>query len=166
MDASGSQEWDQASFSSWHSNTVIPINFQEESGIVTFWSIEISMPLEVSGDVRTLSRWGGQLGLSLGSPQGIRTLLHLVWWKTTMHSSHCREIRPSFESGHLVIHSTWGSKLRDPLTNLLLREWYSWGPWGKLAYLFNRIPGIRSLLVMIWRPWSFPGVPVMKLVFL
>ena len=37
---------------------------------------------------------------------------------------------------------------------------------GKVAYLFNRILGISSLLEMIWGAWSFPRVPVLKLVFL
>ena len=36
MDASGSQGGDQVSFSSWHSDVGIPINFHEESGIITF----------------------------------------------------------------------------------------------------------------------------------
>ena len=156
----------QISFSIWHSDIGIPINFHEESGIITFWSIELCLPLEVSMYVRTLSRWDGQLDLPLDSPQGIHTSLYLVWWKTRLHLSHVREIRPSLESGHLRIHSTWGSKLRDHLTYLLLREGYSWGACGKLAYFFNRILGIRSLLEMIWRPWSFPRVPVLKLVFL
>ena len=56
MDASGSSEVDQAFFSSWHSDIGIPINFQEESGIVTLRSIELHVPLEVSRGVRTLSR--------------------------------------------------------------------------------------------------------------
>ena len=156
----------QVSFSSWHSVIGISINFHEVSGIISFWSIEIHVPLKVSTDVRTLSRWGGHLGLSLYSPQGIHTSLYLVWWKTSLHSSHCWQIRHSLESGHLSIHSTWGSKLGDPLTYLLLREGYSWGACGKLAYIFNRILGTRSLLEMIWHPWSFPRVPVLKLVFL
>ena len=61
-----------------------------------------------------LSRWGGELGISLGSPQGIQTTLHLVRWKTSLHSRQCREIRPYFESGHLSVHSTWVSKLWVP----------------------------------------------------
>ena len=157
---------DQVSFSSLHSDIGIPINFYVESGTFTFWSIGLTMPLEMSTDVRTLSRWGGHLALSLDCPQGIHTSLYLVWWKTSLHSSHCREIRPSLESWHLNIHSTWGSKFSDPLTYLLLWEGYSWGACGMLAYFFNRILGIRSLLVMIWRPWSFPQVPVQRLVFL
>ena len=156
----------QVSFSSWHSDIGIPINFPEVSCIMTFCSIALRVPLKVSMDVRTLSRWGWQLGLSLDSPKGIHTSLYLLRSKTSLHSSHCREIRPSLESGHLRIHSTWGSKLRDHLTYLLLREGYSWGAWLKLAYIFNRILGIRSLLEIIWWPWSFPRVPVLKLVFL
>ena len=166
MDPSWGELGGKVSLISWNSYIGIPINFHEESGTITFWSIELTMPLNVSTDVRTLSRWGGQLGLSLDSPQGIHTSLYLVRWKTSLHSSHCREIRPSLESWHLSIHSTWGSKLRDLLTYLLLREGYSWGACGKLAYFFNRILGIRSLLMMIWLPWSSPWVPVQKLVFL
>ena len=40
-----------------------------------------------------------QMRLSLGSPQGIQTSLHLVTRNTSLNLSHCREIRPSFESG-------------------------------------------------------------------
>ena len=48
MDASRGEAGDPASLSSCHSDIGIPINFQEESGIVTFSSIELRMPLEVS----------------------------------------------------------------------------------------------------------------------
>ena len=43
---------DQASLSSFHSDIGIPINFQEESGLVTFRSIGLHETLEVSRDVR------------------------------------------------------------------------------------------------------------------
>ena len=36
----------------------------------------------------------------LGSPQGIQTSLHLVRCKMSLRLRHCRESRPSFESGH------------------------------------------------------------------
>ena len=36
MDTPGEEAGDQASLSSWHSDIRIPINFQEESGMVTF----------------------------------------------------------------------------------------------------------------------------------
>ena len=52
MDASGGEAGDQASLSSLHSYIGIPLNFQEESDIVTFWIIELGAPLEVSSDLR------------------------------------------------------------------------------------------------------------------
>ena len=36
IDASGGEPGGQANLTSWHSYIVIPINFHEESGIVTF----------------------------------------------------------------------------------------------------------------------------------
>ena len=47
-DASGGEPGGQASLISWHSYIGISINFHEEKWIVTFWSIELSAPLEVS----------------------------------------------------------------------------------------------------------------------
>ena len=47
-DASGREPGGQASLISSHSDIGIPINFHEESGIVTFWSNELSAPLDVS----------------------------------------------------------------------------------------------------------------------
>ena len=89
-----------------------------------------------------LSRRGWELWLSLGSPQWIQTSLHFVRWKMTLHLRHCRESRPSFESGHLGVHYTWGRKHRVALTYQLLREGSSWGTCGNLAYLFSRRQGI------------------------
>ena len=43
---------DQASLCGFHRDIGIPINFQEDSGLGTFRSIEIRGPLEVSRDVR------------------------------------------------------------------------------------------------------------------
>ena len=56
MDASGCEAGGQASLISWHNYNGIPINFQEESDIVTFLIIELRVPLEVSRDVRNMSR--------------------------------------------------------------------------------------------------------------
>ena len=47
-DVSGGEPGVQASLISWHSYIGIPINFHEEPGIVTFWSIDLSAPLEVA----------------------------------------------------------------------------------------------------------------------
>ena len=49
---SGGEPWGQASLISWHSYICIPINFHEESGIVTFWSIELSTLSKSQTDVR------------------------------------------------------------------------------------------------------------------
>ena len=43
---------DQVSLSSFHRDIGIPINFQEVSGLGTFWSSELRWPLELSRDVR------------------------------------------------------------------------------------------------------------------
>ena len=48
IDASGWEPGGQASLIIWHSYIGIPINFHEESGIVTFWSTELSSTLAVS----------------------------------------------------------------------------------------------------------------------
>ena len=43
---------DQGSLSSFQRDIGIPINFQEESSLVSFGSLELHEPLEVSRDVR------------------------------------------------------------------------------------------------------------------
>ena len=112
-----------------------------------------------------LSRRGWELWLSLGSPQGIQTSLLLVRWKMSLHLRHCRESRPSFESGHIGVHYIWGRKHRVTLTYLFLREGSSWGACGKLAYLFSRRLGIiliprwygvhgTFLNLLYWNWWS------------
>ena len=113
-----------------------------------------------------LSRWGGDLPFSLGSPQGIQTPLHPVRWKTILNFSHCREIQPSFESGPLGVHSTWDRINRVPLTDLLLRVKSPWCACGNLAHCFCQKQGISSHLETIWGAWSFPRVAVLKLIFI
>ena len=53
-DSSRCEPRGQDSLISWHSYIGIPINIQEESGIVTFWSIEICAPLDVSDGCEAL----------------------------------------------------------------------------------------------------------------
>ena len=53
-----------------------------------------------------LSRLGWDLGLSVWTAQNIQTSLSIVRRKSSLHSSHCKEIRLSFESGNLGIHCT------------------------------------------------------------
>ena len=45
---------DQASLSSFHRDIGIPINFQEESSLISFCILELHEPLEVPRDVRPL----------------------------------------------------------------------------------------------------------------
>ena len=63
---------DQASLSSCHSDIRFPINFQEESGIVTFEALNSACLSRCQRDVRTPVQKRRGLGLSLGSPQGFR----------------------------------------------------------------------------------------------
>ena len=53
-DLSGGEPSGQATLIICHSYIGIPINFHKESGIVTFWSIELSAPLEVSNGCEAL----------------------------------------------------------------------------------------------------------------
>ena len=88
-----------------------------------------------------------------------RTCVSCIGRRTT------RETRPSFESGHLGVHSTWGRKHTVPLTYLFLREGSSWGAFENLAYLFSRRLGIiliprwygvhgTFLKLLYWNWWS------------
>ena len=112
-----------------------------------------------------LSRRSWELRLSLGSPQGIRTSLHLVRWMMSLHLNHCRESRPSFESGQLGLHSNWAKKHRVALTYRFLWEGSSCGDCGKLAYFFSWRQGIiliprwygvhgTFLKLLYWNWWS------------
>ena len=56
MDANEGEAGGQASLISLHSYIGIPINFHEESGIVTFIHIELSAPSMCQRDVSPLSR--------------------------------------------------------------------------------------------------------------
>ena len=113
-----------------------------------------------------LSRWGGELWLSLGSTQGIQTSLHLVRCNTSLNLSHCMDVRPPFESVSLGVNYTLDRKHRVPLTYLLLRENFNWGAGGKLAQIFNQRQGISSQLGMIWGAWNFPRVAVLIFIFI
>ena len=108
----------------------------------------------------------GKLWLSLGSPYWIQTSHHLLRRNTSLNLRHCREIRPSFESGSLAVHYTWDRKHRVPLTYLLLRKNSPWGAGIKLAQIFNQRQGISSHLGTIWGSWSFPWVAVLILTFI
>ena len=80
--------------------------------------------------------------------------------------SLCREIWPSFESGHLGVHFAWSIKHRVPLTYIFLSENSSWCACGKMAYLFSRRQEISSHLQTIWCARIFHPVALLKLMFL
>ena len=80
--------------------------------------------------------------------------------------SLCREIWPSFESGHLGVHFAWSIKHRVPLTYIFLRENSSWVACGKMAYLFSWRQGISSDLQPIWGAQIIHPVALLKLIFL
>ena len=87
-----------------NSYTSVPINFtksQASSPFEALNSAHLSKSQKMWG---SLSRRSWELWLSLGSPQGIPTSLHLVRWKMSLHLRHCRESRPSLESGHQGVH--------------------------------------------------------------
>ena len=97
---------DHSPLCSFHRDIGIPINFQEESGLGPFRNTELLGPLEVSSDVKPYVQMRWDIGISLGTAQNIQTSLYIVRRKTSLHSSHCKEIRLSFNSGNLGIHCT------------------------------------------------------------
>ena len=121
-DVSGGDVLDRSPLSSFHRDIGIAINFQEESGLGPFGNSELCGPLEVSSDVSPPVQMRWDIGFSLGTAQNIQTSLFIVRRKTNLHSSPCKEIQLSFDSGNLGIHGTWRSKFRVPLTYRLLRE--------------------------------------------
>ena len=106
---------------SCHSFIGIPINFHEvrHHHLLKQWTQRTSRSVKKMWG--PLSRRGGVLWLSIESPQGIRSSLHFVRWNMSLHLSHCRKSRISFESGHLVFHSTWGKNTE------CLSQTYFWG---------------------------------------
>ena len=157
---------DQASLSSFHRDLGIPINFQEEAGLINFRSIELRGPLEVSRDVRPPVQMRPSTTAFSRVSTGDSDMPSFVRWKTSLNVSHSREFWKSFESRLLAVHSTWDRKPRDLLTYLLLRENSSWVAYEKLAHLSSQRQGIGSHLEMIWVAWSFSRVAVLKLIFI
>ena len=97
---------DHSPLSSFHRDIGITVNFQEESGLGPFRNTELRGPLEVSSDVRPPVQMRWDIRFSLGTAQYIQTSLYIGRRKTSLHSSHCKEIRLSFDSGNLGIHCT------------------------------------------------------------
>ena len=87
----------QESLINWHSNISIPINFHEESGIVTFSSNELSVPLEVSKDVSpsVQKRWRTMAFSRVST--GDSVIPSSCEMKNEPAFKPCRETRLSFE---------------------------------------------------------------------
>ena len=157
---------DQVSLSIFHRDIMISINFQEESSLVSFWSLDLHRPLEVSRDVRP----------PVQMRRGNRVSSRISTQDLDIPSSCQMKEEPAFKplQGNptlfLVRESRYPlhlrQKFRVPVTYLLLSEGSSWGACRKLAYMLNRILEISSLLDTIWGAWSFPRFSVLKLVFL
>ena len=77
-DDSRGESGGQVSLISWHHYIGIPINLYEESGIVTFLSIELSATLDVSKGCEALcpERWRTTAFSRVST--GVQTSLHLV----------------------------------------------------------------------------------------
>ena len=97
---------DHSPLSSFHRDIGIPINFREESGLGSLGNTELRGSLEVSSDVRPPVQLMWDIVFSLGTARNIQTSLYIVRRKTSLHSSPCKEIRLSFDSGNLGIHCT------------------------------------------------------------
>ena len=83
---------DHSQLSSFHRDIGIPINFQEESVLGPFRNTELPGPLEVTSDVTPPVHMRWDIVFSLGTAQNIQTSLYIVRRKTSLHSSHCKEI--------------------------------------------------------------------------
>ena len=83
---------DHSPLSSFIRDIAIPINFQEESGLGPFRNTELRGHLEVSSDLRPPLQMRLEKGFSLGTAQNIQTSLCIVRRKTSLHSSHYKEI--------------------------------------------------------------------------
>ena len=97
---------DHSPLSSSHSDIEMPINFQEKTGLGPIRNTELRWTLEVSSDVRPPVQMRWDIGFSMGTAQNIQTSLYIVRRKTSLHSSHCKEIRLSINSGDLGIDCT------------------------------------------------------------
>ena len=146
---------DQVSLSSFHRDNGIPINFQEESSLVTFWNLEIHRPLKVSRDVRPpvqmrqRTRVSSRISTQDSDIPSSCDMKHEPKFKPLQGKPAFFWVRP------LAVNSTWDRKHRVPLSYLLLRENSTWAACRKLAHLFSQRQGISSHLGTIWSAWSF-----------
>ena len=157
---------DHSPLSSFHRDIGIPINFQEESSLVSFWSLVLHEPLEVSRDVSppVQIRWGTWIfsRVSTGDSDNpsFCEMNREAEFKPLQGNPAIFWVRP------LVVHSTWDRKHRVPFSYLLLRENSTLGACGKLAHLFSQRQWISSHLEMICGEWNFLPTGVLKWLFI
>ena len=157
---------EQGTLSSFHRDIGIPINFQEESSLDSFWSLELHEPLEVSRDVRA----------PVKMMRGTRVSSRISIQDSNIASSCDMKHEPKFKPlegntafflvRHLAVHSSWDRKHRVPLSYILLRENSIWGACGKLAHLFSQRHGISSHLETICGAWNCLRAAVLKWIFI
>ena len=105
-DASGGEPGGQASLISWHSYIGIPSNFHEVSGMSPFEALNSAQLSKSQMDVRpSVQKKLRNMALSRGSI-GDSDIPSSCEMKDEPALQHCRECRPSFESGHLGVHFT------------------------------------------------------------
>ena len=165
MDASGGEAVDQVSLSSWNSYIGIPIHFQKESGIVTFWSLEFRAPLEVS-------KW-----CDSHYPDEQRPIaFSRVSTRYSDITSSCEmKHEPEFKPLQGNPAFFWVSVSRGPLHFRQETQCPSHIPiaegkfhlrcWWKVGSNLQR-QGISSHLGTILGAWSFPRVAVLILIFI
>ena len=157
---------DQASISTFDRVIGIPNHFQEDSGLGTFGSTELHGLLEVSMEVRPpVQMILGPSAFSRGCTEDSDIPLSCEMkdepaFKPLQGNLTFFRVRDS----HYPVHVR--QQIKHPSNILISEGRLLLGTCGKVAYLFNRMLGISSLLEMIWGAWSFPRVPVLKLVFL
>ena len=157
---------DQGSLSCFHRDIGFPINFQQESSFVSFWSLELHRALEVSRDVRP------PVQMSRGTRVSSRISTQDSDIPSSCHMKHERKFKPL--QGNpvflwvrpLAVYSNWNRKHRVPRSYLLLRENSTWGACGKLAHLFSERQGISSHLEKIFGAWNFLRAAVLKWIFI
>ena len=156
----------QVYFSIWHSDIGNPNYIKKLSGISTFEAVNSTWLSSYQSDFRPLfqMRW---------RPRAFCRVSKVVSDNLSfcdMNDEHawslCREIWPSFESGHLGVHFALSIKHRVPLLHIFLRENSSWVACGKMDYLFSQREGISSQLQTIWVARIFHRVALLKFMFL
>ena len=141
---------DQASLSSFHRDIGIPINFQEEAGLINFQNIELRGPLKVSREVwPPVQMRKGYWAFSSDCTEDSDIPLSYEMkdeppFKPLQGNPTFFRVRESRFPLHLRQHTQGPSHIPIAEGRLLLRCLW------KAGLPLNRILGISSLLETIW----------------